>query len=66
CVVDVTENARIFRELLRAVQYLHSLDTIHRDLKPGNIFLDGEARTVKVGDLGLVTKCVDAESQRKF
>jgi hypothetical protein len=40
-----------FRELARAVGYLHDHGIVHRDLKPANIFI--ENGFLKVGDYGL-------------
>src|SRR5262245_17043859 len=40
-----------FRELARAVGYLHDHGIVHRDLKPANIFV--ENGFLKVGDYGL-------------
>ena len=43
---------QFWKQIVSAVQHIHYKGLIHRDLKPGNIFLskDGE---VKVGDFGL-------------
>ena len=49
------EVKRFMHQLIDAVEYLHSLRVIHRDLKMGNIFLD-ETMSLKVGDLGLAAK----------
>lgn len=42
-------------QILSAVQYMHSNRIIHRDLKMGNIFINGNME-LKVGDFGLATK----------
>ncbi|XP_049782378.1 serine/threonine-protein kinase PLK1-like [Schistocerca gregaria] len=39
-------------QLVSGVQYIHSQNVIHRDLKPGNMFLS-ESMVVKLGDFGL-------------
>jgi len=53
----------IMRELLEALAYVHAQGLVHRDLKPGNVFLqsqpDGPPR-VKLLDFGLA-KFLDAE-----
>lgn len=45
------------RQILRGIQYLHSQDPpiIHRDLKCDNIFINGAAGDIRIGDLGLST-----------
>ena len=53
------------REILQCMDYLHTENTtekekkpqlIHRDLKCDNIFINAQGKSVKIGDLGLVTK----------
>jgi len=43
------------RQILRGLEYLHSHDPpiVHRDLKCDNIFVNGNAGEIKIGDLGL-------------
>lgn len=66
CYCFVT-SLRLFQGILVGVEYLHSEDVVHRDLKPGNVFLNlgsqidcceksGTAVIPKIGDFGLATK----------
>lgn len=45
----------IFSQIITGTEYIHSKNLIHRDLKPGNIFLtyEKEKLVVKIGDFGL-------------
>ena len=49
---DLTERLNLFCQILDAVQYAHQNLVIHCDLKPSNIFVDGEGR-VKLLDFGI-------------
>jgi polo-like kinase 1 len=56
--------ARYFlTQLIGACQYMHDNNVIHRDLKLGNLFLDGHMN-VKVGDFGLAA-LIENEGERK-
>lgn len=55
--LEPAEAARIFDQALRAVEHVHSCGVIHRDLKPGNIYLTRDGR-VKLMDFG-VAKLMD-------
>lgn len=46
-------NMKIFKQLVKGVDFIHSNGLIHRDLKPRNIFLQGNQLHVKIGDFGL-------------
>jgi hypothetical protein len=44
------------RQILSGLAFLHDNSIIHRDLKCDNIFINGNAGEVKIGDLGLSTR----------
>lgn len=49
---DVKETVRMICELCEALEFAHRAGIIHRDVKPGNVMLDGEMR-VKLTDFGV-------------
>ncbi len=52
---------RIFEYVCRGLQYAHSQDIIHCDLKPGNIMIFDDDKA-KVMDFGVAKKSVDHET----
>ncbi|XP_060220225.1 interferon-induced, double-stranded RNA-activated protein kinase isoform X3 [Meriones unguiculatus] len=53
----------LFEQIVTGVDYIHSKSLIHRDLKPGNIFLVDE-KHIKIGDFGLATALENDEKSR--
>ena len=54
-----SEAVCIVTEILKTLNYLHSLGLVHRDLKPENIIYDGTTKRLKIIDFGLATFFTD-------
>jgi len=50
------QRRQILNEILDTIQYLHSKQIIHGDLKPGNILITNSENHIKLLDLGLADK----------
>eukprot|EP01084_Bolivina_argentea_P188912 325046_1 len=51
--INLKSVKHICRQILLALEYLHEMAVIHRDLKCDNIFIDSTNSKVVLGDLGL-------------
>lgn len=47
------EQRMVFEDMLKALQRLHSMEMLHLDVKPSNIYLALNGRSCKLGDFGL-------------
>lgn len=60
--VPVAEAQRILVDASRALAVAHRAGIVHRDVKPENIFLEGEERRVYLMDFG-IAKALDTEEE---
>lgn len=58
------EICMIFTQILNGLVYIHEKGFIHRDLKPGNIFISKNG-IIKIGDFGLITY-IESDTIQEF
>ncbi|WP_115728300.1 Stk1 family PASTA domain-containing Ser/Thr kinase [Actinomyces culturomici] len=59
--VPINEAVSIVSGVLSALEYSHSQQLVHRDIKPGNIMLTGDGK-VKVMDFGIARALTDSQA----
>lgn len=59
--LKLVERLNLFLQVLGAVQYAHTKLVLHRDLKPGNILVNGQGE-VKLLDFGIAKLLRDSET----
>lgn len=59
--VPINEAISIVSGILSALEYSHSQNLVHRDIKPGNIMLTGDGK-VKVMDFGIARALTDSQA----
>ncbi|KAJ4710207.1 Protein kinase PCTAIRE [Melia azedarach] len=52
-VLDPPVVKAILKQILLGLAYCHSVNVLHRDLKPNNLLIDLKSNTVKIADFGL-------------
>jgi calcium-dependent protein kinase len=61
------EAARLFRQILQNLNYIHSKEVVHRDLKPENFMFDSDDKTanLKIIDFGLSKHLIEDTGSKK-
>ncbi|CAD8048806.1 unnamed protein product [Paramecium primaurelia] len=64
--LDESEVRSIFKQILKALKHLHSLNIIHRDLKLDNIMfkVKGDVKSLKLIDFGYATLLSDTKNMK--
>lgn len=57
---EPSDVVRIGRQIAEGLAAAHAMDLIHRDIKPGNVLLEGGQLRVKITDFGLARAVDDA------
>ncbi len=59
-IVEPEDAIRITKGVLLGLGHAHDADILHRDIKPGNIFLTSAKALPKIGDFGLASSSKDS------
>jgi serine/threonine-protein kinase len=60
-VLEIPQICRIAKRIASALDYAHSNQVVHRDIKPGNIMI-GRNREIKIMDFGIAKVASDART----
>jgi len=53
-VQSIEQGVKLLEQICQGVQAVHDAKLLHRDIKPGNIFVDSNSSVAKLGDFGLI------------
>ncbi|KAL1447592.1 hypothetical protein WDU94_005683 [Cyamophila willieti] len=53
CPLYDSQVGYIFKQIVQGLDYIHSQGIVHHDIKPSNIFVSHDLKSVQVGDFGL-------------